>query len=187
MISRSTQQLFKQILEDSVAEKDLENAIVKKLLAAGKNPAALVNLEITSSTSDAKSIADLCLDNPFDIFQDTSDWNPHPQLMSEIIGGMRLDIVLRSRNSEKNRIIIEVKETMPLGYGVHDSQVIRYFLHLLAMSSSTVGLDIRRAVLLAAPNRWFEENTGDAWKYFLNRYTDLARAFDITLGELRIA
>ncbi len=170
-----------------MAEKDFENTIVKTLQAADKDPAVLANLEITSSTSDARSIADLCLGDQFDIFQDNSDWNPQKKFMTEIIGGMRPDIVLRSRISETNRIIIEVKDTMPLGYGVHDSQVIRYFLHLLAMSSSTVGKDIRRAVLLAAPDRWFEGNTGDVWKYFLNRYTDLARAFDVTLGELRIA
>lgn len=169
-----------------MVEKDYENEIARTLKAAGKDPAVLVNLKIASSTSDARSIADLCLDSPFDIFQDTSDWNPHPKFMIEIIGGMRPDIVLRSKSSTENRIIIEVKETEPLRYGVHDSQVIRYFLHLLAISSSKVGQDIRRAVLLVAPDRWFEGKKGDAWKYFLNRYTDLARAFDVTLGELRI-
>lgn len=169
--------------------KELQSTIVATLQAAEKEPSALMKLRITSSTSDARTIADLCHNAPFEIIEDNSRWNLHPKFMMEIIGNMTPDIVVRSKGSSQNRILIEVKETAPLNYGMHDSQMIRYFLHLLATSSHdpSSNPDIRRAVLLAAPNKWFEANTGTAWTYFLNRYTDLARAFDVTLGELRLA
>jgi hypothetical protein len=146
-------------------------------------------LEIKNSTSDARTIADLlCGCVPIDI-HDSSNWNPYPQLMKDIIGGMTPDIVLRSNVSGENRIYIEVKESEPLGhkhYGVEDSQVIRYFLHLIAMSKRNKGVtDIRRAVLLCAPAAWFKvERNAKAWAYFLEHFSGLAKSFDITLGEL---
>ena len=116
--------------------------------------------------------------------------NPYPKFMVEIIGGMIPDIVLRSKVSNENRIYIEVKRTQPLGYGKVDSQIVRYFLHLLATSHSKPSGgadDIRRAVLLAAPPSWFAVNAiHDAWRYFLETYTQLASCFGVTLGELHL-
>jgi hypothetical protein len=169
-----------------VAEKDLENSLVITLSAAE----TLSNIRISSATSDARSLADLCRGQPFEIIQDDSRWNQQPTAMLEIIGGMTPDIVLRSKSSTQNRIYIEVKESALLGYGIHDSQAVRYFLHLVASSETKPNgkEDIRRGLLLAAPTAWFEEKrTGAAWRYFMERYSDLARAFDVTLGEIRLA
>jgi hypothetical protein len=71
-----------------------------------------------------------------------------------------------------------VKETACLNYGIHDSQIIRYLLHLLASSETNPRGkgDIKRAILLAAPSAWFAaKRTGKAWTYFVDHYTDLAR------------
>jgi len=72
--------------------------------------------------------------------------------MLDVIDGMIPDIVLRSPISRQNRIYIEVKDTEPLGYGIEDSKIARYFLHLLATTTRgpKEGNDIRRAVLLCA-------------------------------------
>jgi hypothetical protein len=109
--------------------------------------------------------------------------------MDDVIGGMTPDIVLRSLASGQNRIYIEVKETACLRYGTADSQIIRYFMHLLAVSTQRTqdSRDMTRAIILAAPPMWFENSrTGTDWKYFVERYADLARAFHVTIGELRI-
>ena len=52
--------------------------------------------------------------------------------MLDLTGGSVPDIVLRSKASGENRIYVEVKDTQPLGYGLEDSQIIRYFLHLIS-------------------------------------------------------
>jgi hypothetical protein len=163
-----------------------EKLIERRLLDAIHKGA---QIEIKNSTSDARTIADLlCGSVPTEI-HDSSAWNPSPKLMQDVIGGMTPDIVLRSNVSGENRIYIEVKDGEPLGhkhYGMEDSQVIRYFLHLIAMSKRNKGAtDIRRAVLLCAPSEWFnvERNT-KAWVYFLDHFSGLAKSFDITLGEL---
>lgn len=109
-----------------------------------------------------------------------------PRQMLYVIGGMTPDIVLRPQISGKDRIYIEVKEAASLSYGRHDSQVVRYFLHLLASTEQRPGGkdDIGRAILLAAPAHWFERKAGEDWLYFVEKYTDLARAFNITLGKI---
>ena len=72
---------------------------------------------------------------------------------------------------------------------MEDSQIVRYFLQLL---SSTAKIpegvsDIRRATLLAAPFEWFRDKKNwDTWQYFLDKYTDIARHFDVTPGKLEI-
>ena len=103
--------------------------------------------------------------------------------MLDVAGGMTPDIVVRSKGSGQNRIYIEVKESQCLGYNTEDSQIIRYFLHLLAVSELKPNgvADIGRAIILAAPSNWFETSrTGTDWRYFTDHYTGLARAFDIT-------
>lgn len=166
-----------------------EKAIEEKLLKAILEEADA--LEIKNSSSDARTVADLLGDRVPMVIQDNSIWNPHPKLMVDIIGGMVPDIVLGSHASGENRIYIEVKELEPLGhnrYGIEDSQIVRYFLHLIAMSRRfpKKGVaDIRRAVLLCAPSAWFEQQrNARAWSHFLEHFSGLAKAFDITLGEL---
>lgn len=80
----------------------------------------------------------------------------------------------------------ELRDVAPL------SQIVRQFLHLLGTtrhSSPSAGRDVRRAILLAAPSRWFEKKANMIkWQYFLDTYADLAKLpkVDITLGELRL-
>jgi hypothetical protein len=139
-------------------------------------------------TTSARSLADLLSGNQPTIFHDTSDWNPQPKLMQDLIGGKIPDIVLRSKVSSENRIYIEVKDSTPLSDGVADSQVVRYFLHLLGMTTKVPRpgkTDIRRAVLLCAPSDWFKnKRNAERWNYFLEHFSGLAKEFDIALGEL---
>lgn len=145
---------------------------------------------IHNSTSDARNLFDLIGDREFHLIKDDNRFNPCPTFMVDIIGGMIPDIVLRSKASNENRIYIEVKKTQRLRYDKVDSQIIRYFLHLLATTQSRPlgGTDdIRRAVLLAAPPSWFAVNTNHAaWTYFLETYSPLASCFGVTLGELHL-
>lgn len=170
-------------------EKNIENALVKILRK--KSPIDLAQISITNTNyPNISSFADLCKHHSFDIWQDDSRWNENPSFMNEIIGGMTPDIVIRSTLSGENRIIIEVKVQVKLGYSTTSSQIIRYFLHLLATSKSEPingKPDITRAILLAAPDEWFDNpSTGSAWNYFFNQYKDLANDFSVVLGEIRI-
>jgi hypothetical protein len=164
-----------------MGEKDIEHRICE-LLRSGKAGA----IRLANSTSNAHSLGDLLGTAEFDILQDTSAWNSEPRRMTDVIGGMTPDIVIRSRISMENRIYLEVKETLDLGYGTADSQVVRYFLHLLAMTHQRQGADIRRALLLAAPSAWFEGIGRQKWSYFLTTHAALAQALDVTLAEIRV-
>jgi len=162
-------------------EKEIEARVLVRLKDG------LAGLEIQKSTSDAKNLATLFGQHKPSLLHDTSDWNLHPNFMQDVIGGMTPDIVLRSPISRQNRIYIEVKDTKPLGYGIEDSQIARYFLHLLATTTRgpKEGNDIRRAVLLCAPAAWFQaKGNAETWNHFLTCFSGLATAFDITLGEL---
>jgi len=99
-----------------------------------------------NSTSDAKNLATLLGQHRPTVLHDTNVWNLHPNFMLDVIGGTIPDIVLRSPISRQKRIYIEVKDTEPLGYGIEDSQIARYFLHLLATTTRgpKEGNDIRR-------------------------------------------
>src|SRR5258708_23206593 len=145
-------------------------------------------IKFKNYTTSARNIADLLRGNRPKIFHDTSDWNPHAKLMQELMWNKIPDIVLRSRISAENRIYIEVKYSRSLSDGIVDSQVVRYFLHLLAMTRKVPKpgeKDIRRALILCAPSSWFKNNrNAKAWKHFLEHFAGLAEAFDIALGEL---
>ena len=172
-----------------MAEKELENELVSKLRNGCGNENTLEAIKIVHSTSAMSSFYDLCGDIPYEVFQDTSVWNPFPDLMMDVIGGMTPDIVIRSRVSGQNRIYIEVKETSPLNYEIDDSQVIRYFLHLLSTSDKRPKgySDIARGILLAAPSPWFRKPSNEKiWNYFREKYKDLASVFGITIGEIRL-
>ncbi|MFV9684432.1 hypothetical protein ACNFD4_17315 [Pseudomonas sp. NY15367] len=174
---------FKHDGGSMMTEKELEDILVARI----SGPACdLSGITIEESTSAAGTLKDLCGNTAFTVFKDTSDWNLQPKAMPDVIGGMTPDIVLRSQVSGQNRIYIEVKEAAFLSYGRYDSQVVRYFLHLLASTErKPAGKDdIGRAILLAAPTYWFEQKTGGDWLYFVEKYTGLARAFNITLGKI---
>src|SRR6266481_4582793 len=162
-------------------EKEIEGRILDRLKDG------VARLEIQNSTSEAKNLAALLGHHRPNVLHDTSAWNLHPNFMGDVIGGMIPDIVLRSALSGQNRVYIDVKDTEPLGYGIEDSQITRYFLHLLATTTRgpKESSDIRRAVLLCAPAVWFRvKGNAETWNHFLGCFSGLAAAFDITLGEL---
>jgi hypothetical protein len=173
-------------------EKKLENVLADKLRKGFKDRSVLRDICIVTGTSNVSCLYDLMKDQDYEIFQDTSEWNPLPKLMIDVAGGIVPDLVLRSTTSHENRIYIEVKYTAGLHYDRPLSQIVRYFLHLLCTTRQSPlpkEQDIRRAVLLAAPSIWFENKTNaDKWHYFLEKYADLANlpGIDITLGELRL-
>jgi hypothetical protein len=163
-----------------------EKLIEERLLKVLRNrPQAL---EVKNSSSNARSLADLICGCGLSVIHDNSDWNQHKNFMQDLVGGVTPDIVLRSKVSGQNRIYIEVKDSEPLGYGIEDSQIVRYFLHLLATTRKLPkqgATDIRRAVLLCAPSAWFKKDGNvRTWNHFLEHFSGLARAFDITLGEI---
>jgi hypothetical protein len=161
-------------------EKEIEARILDRLNDS-------MRLEIQNSTSSAKSLATLLGQHKPTVLHDTNLWNLHPNFMVDVIGGMVPDIVPRSPLSGQNRIYIEVKDTEPLGYGIEDPQIARYFLHLLATTTRgpMESSDIRRAVLLCAPAAWFKgKSNAETWNHFLGCFSGVATAFDITLGEL---
>jgi len=162
-------------------EKEIERRILDRLIDSSSR------LEIQNSTSAATSLAALLGKYSPTVLHDTSAWNLDPNCMVDVIGGMTPDIVLRSPLSGQNRIYIEVKDTEPLGCGIEDSQIARYFLHLLATTTRgpKEGADIRRAVLLCAPAAWFKvRGNAETWNHFRGWFSGLGTAFDITLGEL---
>lgn len=167
-------------------EKALETVLCDRI--AGKKRAELEQILIHKSNTEFHDLAALIGDREFTVLQDRSEWNQHKNLLVDISGGMTPDIVIRSNATNQNRIIIEVKSSAPLGCGRVDSQVIRYFLHLLGTTLQDASkTDIRRALILAAPDCWFDvARNRDDWQYFLDTYKDIARAFDITLGEIRL-
>jgi hypothetical protein len=172
-------------------EKRWEEWLVQKLQLSCGNCQSLSTIPVRSKTGES-SIGALCGDFAYEVFKDTSHWNHQwkefykDPILTDISGGMGPDIVLRSKRSNQNRIYIEVKEAVPLRYGVFDSQVVRYFIHLLTTSTMKQP-DLRRAILLAAPNYWFDDKKKVApWDDFCDRYAGLASVFDITLGEIRL-
>src|SRR5260370_34382802 len=96
-------------------EKEIEGRFLAIL---GERPEALA---ISNSSSGARSMADLLNGNEGAIFHDTSDWNPHPQVMQDLVGGVMPDIVVRSKSSVQNRIYIEVNAAEPFVYWIEES------------------------------------------------------------------
>jgi hypothetical protein len=172
-------------------EKQLEQNLCDHLRRCLCAPSQAEPLTFARTTSAVTSFTDLLGGVEYDVIQDDNRWNPAPQFMQDIAGNMIPDIVLRSRRSAENRIYVEVKRTRRLGYGKADSQIVRYLLHLLATTrEKPVGdaVDIRRAVILAAPTFWFADSkNADTWGYFLTTYAPLAAAFDVTLAELHLS
>ena len=171
-----------------MAEKHIENSLCEKLREALNDPSILRSVAIQNSSSDVSNLFDLIREKKYEIVQDHSGWNQNSDLMKDITGGMTPDVVLRSLLSGQNRIYIEVKERRGLGYGIADSQIIRYFLHLLAMTNKKPKGredDIRRAVLLAAPSSWFRRaKNAEAWNHFITTFKELSKHFEITLGVI---
>src|SRR5579863_2612383 len=108
-------------------EDDIQRHICAKL-----EKRELRDIKVTHSTS-ATNLYELIGERDFIPLVDNTDWNRDFKLRGDFFQDIRPDIVLRSQSSGENRIIVEVKVTEPLKYDTAaDSQIVRYFLHLLA-------------------------------------------------------
>src|SRR5438093_1581080 len=143
-----------------MTEKELENRLAETIRKAAQDPNALHDVPIQGSMNPAiTTLYGLIGDAPFDLFQDTSDWNPNPKFMIDVACNTVPDLVIRSKASGENRIYIEVKLHQEISNVAPLSQVVRQFLHLLCTSRYAPlrdRADIRRAILIAAPSAWFE-------------------------------
>jgi hypothetical protein len=170
-----------------------EIALQEKVLAALRsNAGTWRNIPITKSTSEARTMFDLLGDREhgrdFDLHAEKSLVKESSVLSVELFGGLKPDIVIWSKRSAQNRIVIEVKQATKATHKENDaSQFLRYFLHLLATSDLMPKgkTDIGRGVLVAAPAAWFENRTlSSTWHHLVEHYGPLAKTFHITLGEL---
>lgn len=135
-------------------EKALQRFLCERI-EMGRN--AHGKIAITQSTSGVISLLDLLNGTQPKIMEGDSDWSTHKNLSQDLFGLITPDIVLRSSRAKENRIIIEVKKTSPFTHTeLNASQVLRYFLHLLATTDQKSASGIRRAILLAAPESWFK-------------------------------
>jgi len=162
-----------------------EKIIESKLLDALRERPESVTIH-RASLPGTTSFCELFKQLEFEHIHDDSRWNRAKDFMKDVIGLMCPDIVLRSKSTGENRIYIEVKDTERLGYrhyDLEDSQVVRYFLHLLATTSKNPD-DIDRAILLA-PSHWFvDQQNAKAWGYFVDHFSGLAARFHILIGEI---
>lgn len=152
-------------------------------------------IRVASPTDNrVTSLAHLLCGQEFDVTDEEKreKWNRFPDVGIDIVGGSRMapDIILSSRNKRHQRILIEVKKHSSLTFSKDRgaSQVARYFLYLLYTTlrhpEGEKKPAIRRAVLLAAPKKWFNGTHGQVWKESVKIYSPIARTFDITLGEI---
>lgn len=172
------------VSEDN-GEKRIEEWICATLARREHDPGALAELRLCPENSAITDVRSLVGHGRFKVVRDNSIWNTHPGLMVDIIGGMTPDIVIQSRETGENRIIIEVKHDAVLGHDEDACQLTRYLLHLLATSKQSKSQDIQRAVILAAPGAWFEvPANARGWERFVTRYGPLAAHFGVLLGVL---
>jgi len=170
-----------------------EVALQEKILVALRaNAGRWRNIPITKSTSEARTIFDLLGDREhgrdFDLHTEKSLVKGSSVLSVELFGGLKPDIVVWSKRSSQNRIVIEVKQATKPTHEENDaSQFLRYFLHLLVTSDPRPKEkpDIDRGFLVAAPAAWFEDRRlSRTWHHLVEHYGPLAETFHITLGEL---
>ncbi len=118
-------------------EKDIRNRLCRLLYAGQTGRSLLRAIPLDNASSQARTLYDLAGEVNYEVIQDNTRWNPRPEMLRDLIGDMIPAIVLRSDAHEasgENRILVEVKKDLPLGHGVADSQAVRYFLYLLAMT-----------------------------------------------------
>ncbi len=170
-----------------------EVALQENILAALRsNAGRWRSIPIIKSTSEARTVFDLLGDREhgrdFDLHIEKSLVKGSSVLSVELFGGLKPDIVIWSKRSSQNRIVIEVKQATEATHKENDaSQFLRYFLHLLVTSDPRPKgkADIGRGFLVAAPTVWFErQSLSQAWHHLVKHYGPLAQTFDITLGEL---
>jgi hypothetical protein len=166
-----------------------EIALQERLVEILKSdPAMRKTVQLFRSKKEVGTLNELLgewtFDKDFDITLEPELREGDSELSVELFQGMRPDIVLRSKHSGQNRIIIETKQHT----SATPSQFLAYFLHLLVTSDKKPNdiVDIPRGFFLAAPSSWFKSETkSNAWHYLVNRYGPLADQFNIILGEIR--
>jgi hypothetical protein len=175
--------------EPPLSEISLQKRICKFLQDNREN-----ELKIVAATSrNVRSLADLIEGRKFSLYSEDqkAEWRRCPEMGVDIVGGSGTtpDIILSSDLSKQQRIIIEAKKWATFTHKEPPaSQVARYFLYLLyATLRYPLGKnspDIRRAVLLVAPTKWFESKKADIWRRSVCIHSELAQLFDITFGEI---
>lgn len=174
-------------MKNHASEKELENSLVSMINAGGDDIPLLEKISFSFSSSSSKNLLDLIDNGKYVVLQDDSNWNQHKDMLIDVSGGMTPDIVIRSPLSRQNRIIIEVKLDAHLSYTCQASQITRYFIHLLSTTTEKCNHPniIKRAVILATPAAWHRNHKNhEDWQYFLEKYTDLASSFGITLAAI---
>src|SRR5258708_25339556 len=117
-----------------------EVALQNKILAALRSHAnRWRNIPITKSTSEAHTMFDLLGDREhgrdFDLPTEKSLLKGSSVLSVDLFHGLKPDIVVWSKRSSQNRIVIEVKQATEATHKEDDaSQFLRYFFHLLVTS-----------------------------------------------------
>lgn len=171
-----------------------EIALQEKMLAILKSDGNRWHrVPISNSTSEARTLFDVIgarkYDLDFELAAEKVLLEPTSGLSVEMFGGLKPDIILRSKGSGQNRLIIEVKVgTKPTHKEADASQFLRYFLHLLVTSDLKPKgqQDISRGVFVVAPRTWFERDSLSAtWRHLVRQYGGLAKQFQVTLGEIR--
>lgn len=121
-----------------------------------------------------------------EVVQDSSDWKKNKGISIDLIGGMTPDIAVNSKLSNQNRILIEVKWDAKLHYYPDESQLVRYFIYMIAATTRNHGKlpDLKRAVLLAAPQNWFSGKNLQAYEYFVEKFYDVGDRFGIKIGKI---
>ena len=164
-------------------EKPIEDKIIQLL----KQDPYSLKFQSTSNI-EYQNIGRLINGSPFDILQDTSDWNQHKNICIDISGQMTPDIVIRSKVTNQNRIIIEVKDWARISN--NGRQLRSYFIHLLVTTTrdASVSGGIVRAIILAAPDHWFRDrNRYAAYDIFLQECAGLANDYGIVLAAINMA
>jgi hypothetical protein len=166
-----------------MTEKEIENYYADIIQMSSINSEALKEMKFAKNyTTSSESLFDLIGKVEFQFFQDTTDWNNNKEILVDISGNMIPDLVIRSKRTNQNRILIEIKNESNLRYGIPDSQAVRYFLNLIATSTENKNGDIKRGIILIAPPKWFSNSK---WCYFTKTYSDLAKVFGITIAEIK--
>jgi hypothetical protein len=171
-----------------------EIALREKLVDILKSdPAIRKTVQIFRSKKEVGTLNALLgewkFDKDFDVTEEPVLRKGESELCVDLFQGIRPDIVLSSKHSGQNRIIIEAKIHADLTrIEPHESQLLSYFLHLLVTSDRKPKgiVDIPRGFFLAAPSSWFEnEKKSRPWHRLVNHYGPLADQFNIILGEIR--
>ena len=171
-----------------MSEYALQNRIVEMLQSGS---AEWQKIRILNSTSpDVATVADLIGSIEFDEPRIEKPFKTRDTSLSvHTFGSQKPDIALVSKISGQIRVLIEVKlATKSTHKELDASQFVRNLLYLLAATEPRPRdkTDIRRAVLVAAPDAWFENTTkSHHWTHLVQQYGGLAKAFQITLGEIR--